>query len=293
MSIRLSMHQTAQSSSAQLGISRDTVVEFLQNQINPDGGFKNRNGKSDLYYTLFGLESILALRDDWHEPRVENYLNIFQMGDALDFVDLCCLIRCLTILPHTNINDELRDCVGNRMETYRTDDGGFHPEPNAQHGTVYACFLGLGIYQDLNIPLPYPDRLAQCLHSLENKDGGFANEHILDLSSTPATAAAVAILCELRQPTKKSWADWLLNRFHPDGGFRVIPHAPVSDLLSTATALHALSKMTIPFDSLRENCLDFLDTLWNRRGGFYGNQLDSVADCEYTFYGLLSLGHLR
>ena len=38
--------------------------------------------------------------------------------------------------------------------------------------------------------------------------------------------------------------------------------------------------------------LDFIDTLWTNRGGFYGNWTDDVLDCEYTYYGLLALGHL-
>jgi len=32
--------------------------------------------------------------------------------------------------------------------------------------------------------------------------------------------------------------------------------------------------------------------LWTNRGGFYGNWLDDTLDCEYTYYGLLALGHL-
>ena len=41
-----------------------------------------------------------------------------------------------------------------------------------------------------------------------------------------------------------------------------------------------------------ERCLDFIDTLWNATGGFHGNWTDDYLDCEYTFYGLLALGHL-
>ena len=41
-----------------------------------------------------------------------------------------------------------------------------------------------------------------------------------------------------------------------------------------------------------ERCLDFVDSLWNADGGFHGNWTDDYLDCEYTFYGLLALGHL-
>ena len=33
---------------------REEVLKFLINQQNPDGGFRDRGGRSDLYYSLFG-----------------------------------------------------------------------------------------------------------------------------------------------------------------------------------------------------------------------------------------------
>ena len=71
-----------------------------------------------------------------------------------------------------------------------------------------------------------------------------------------------------------------------------IPAAPVPDLLSTATALHALSLMGVPIDSIRQSCLDFIDSLWSSEGAFYGSLADKTLDCEYTYYGLLALGNL-
>jgi hypothetical protein len=38
--------------------------------------------------------------------------------------------------------------------------------------------------------------------------------------------------------------------------------------------------------------MDFLDTLWDAQGGFHGHWADDFLDPEYTFYGLLALGHL-
>ena len=43
---------------------------------------------------------------------------------------------------------------------------------------------------------------------------------------------------------------------------------------------------------IREPCLDFVDSLWTNRGGFFGTWADDAADCEYTYYALLALGHL-
>ena len=60
----------------------------------------------------------------------------------------------------------------------------------------------------------------------------------------------------------------------------------------TASALHALSGMHATLEAVKEPCLDFIDSLWTNRGAFYGNWTEDVTDCEYTFYGLLALGHL-
>ena len=71
-----------------------------------------------------------------------------------------------------------------------------------------------------------------------------------------------------------------------------MPGAPIPDLLSTATALHALVGMKASLEPIKEPCLDFVDSLWTSAGGFYGNWADDALDCEYTYYGLLALGHL-
>jgi prenyltransferase beta subunit len=63
-------------------------------------------------------------------------------------------------------------------------------------------------------------------------------------------------------------------------------------LLSTATALHALSGLGEGLEPIRERCLDFVDTLWTNDGGFHGHWDDCALDVEYTYYGLLALGHL-
>jgi hypothetical protein len=42
----------------------------------------------------------------------------------------------------------------------------------------------------------------------------------------------------------------------------------------------------------KERCLDFVDSLWSAEGGFHGHWADDHLDAEYTYYGLLALGHL-
>ena len=108
---------------------------------------------------------------------------------------------------------------------------------------------------------------------------------------TTATAAAVAVCRHLDGGPAAHLAEWLLAQ-RREGGFFAERHDPVPDLLSTATALHALTSLRVAARRPGESCLDFVDTLWTSRGGFLGSWADDAADCEYTYYGLLSLGHL-
>jgi hypothetical protein len=140
--------------------------------------------------------------------------------------------------------------------------------------------------------MPEADRLLGCIERLRTADCGYANEAGMPQGLTPPTAAAVVLLRHLNHEPDSALAEWLLGRCHQRGGFFASPLAPVPDLLSTATALHALATLHADVSSIVERNLDFLDTLWTSRGGFFGSWEDDALDCEYTYYGLLALGHL-
>ena len=61
MTIRLDMRRAVTRAVEALGDSIDAVRQFLRQNLHDDGGFKGRDGQSDLYYTLFGLEASIAL----------------------------------------------------------------------------------------------------------------------------------------------------------------------------------------------------------------------------------------
>lgn len=297
MSLRLEMLQVARLACNPLGDSAGLVKKFILSQLNPDGGFKGRTGESDLYYTVFGLECLLALQaeDSCRIQITSEYLGQFGDGSDLDFVHLTCLARCWADLPEScQMPESDREGLLDKLETYRALDGGFHHlTPNSPHSSAYGSFLALGAYQDLFEEPSDSLRWIQSFKHLEMTDGGWANERKMDQSATPATAAAVTALRQLGQPLNdEAVADWILKMYHPQGGFRAAPRSPVPDLLSTAVALHALSGLEVDCDRLKESCLDFIDTLWVNEGSFYGHWQEDVLDTEYTFYGLLALGHL-
>jgi prenyltransferase beta subunit len=290
MSLRLEMLQVARLAPKVLEDSAELVCDFLLRQLNANGGFVDRTGRSDLYYTVFGIDGLMALQAELPVEKIRSYVRSFGDGEHLDFIHLCCLARLRAAAGLQN--EEPCRAIVQRIEQFRSRDGGFNLQPAQVHGTVYACFLAFGAYQDLGRELPDALRVVQCLKVLETKDGAWANDRGAKFGSTNATAAAVTLLRNLSMPINRSVGDWLLAQHHPQGGFVAAPEAPMPDLLSTATALHALAGMEVPFEAVREDCLDFIDTLWTNQGAFHGHWGDEYTDCEYAFYALLALGHL-
>jgi len=293
MSLRLQMLQVARLAPRVLEESAGLVRGFFIRQL-ADGAAPDRAGKPDLYYTIFALAGaeatggLPAPAGPLHR-KLAAWLESFGDGASLDFIHLGALARCRAALGLTTNRGRLLA----RMEAHRTADGGYHENPGAPHGHAYGCFVALGAYQDAGLPVPEPLRMVQCLKLLETPDGGWGNVRHMREGTVPATAAAVTLLHQLEMPIHQTVGDWLLRCQHESGGWLAMPGAPIPDLLSTATALHALACLERPLpEPARERCLDFIDSLWNADGGFHGHWADDDLDAEYTFYGLLALGHL-
>lgn len=296
------MLQVARLATKTLGDSASLVREFLLSRQLDDGGFADRAGRSDLYYSVFALDSLLALQTPPDLDHVQSFLLGKGRGDDLDFVHLSCLARGWAVLGNFArdrvLDAETRGALLRRLAEFRSADGGYQVLPGSQYGSAYGAFLALGAHQDLRAEIPEPLRLVQSLKFLETADGAWTNERFPvagewnKVGSTNATAAAVAVLRNLGMPVNASVGSWLLGCAHPEGGFRAMPRAPIPDLLSTATSLHALAGLQVSIDGVREACLDFIDTLWTNQGSFHGHWAEDALDTEYTFYGLLALGHL-
>ncbi|MCX8108456.1 MAG: terpene cyclase/mutase family protein [Verrucomicrobiae bacterium] len=199
-----------------------------------------------------------------------------------------------------------------RIEAYRSRDGGYSLAQGSTSGNPYGCFLAVGAYEDLGSEPPNPSGLLLCLNAAAREDGSWTNlapaaDHAFGSSSahgsTLATGAAVAVLERLTGLQTASGdhcpafdlgrtGNWLLKMADPRGGFLAGPLAPVSDLLSTAVAVHTLALLGVSFRHLRDNLLGFVYSLWDERGGFLGYWGDQQPDPEYTFYALMVLGHL-
>lgn len=285
------MLQVARRGALSLGDSLPLVKAFAISRLSESGSGPDRDGRPDLYYTIFSLALLQTLEIPVPAARVRSYLLSFGSGDSLDFVHLGALARCWAVCGDPPA--EIALSILQRLEEFRSKDGGYEGERGAPHGSAYGGFIALGAYQDLSQPLPSPLKLIQSLKFLETPDGAWGNAPGLQSGSSNATAAAITLLHQLEMPLNPQAGHWLLQQMHPSGGFLAMPMAPIPDLLSTATSLHALACLEILLPSqAKERCLDFLDSLWTADGGFHGHWADEFLDAEYTFYGLLALGHL-
>ena len=120
------MLQVARLSPDMLGDSTQLVADFLVGQQHQDGGFCDRAGRSDIYYTTFGIAGIMALQLPLPVEPLARYLNGWMPKlESLSLVELSCLARCWAGLPSEFRPTDLTDRVMNRLSSFRTEDGGY------------------------------------------------------------------------------------------------------------------------------------------------------------------------
>jgi hypothetical protein len=293
MSLRLQLLQVARLSPRLLGDSTDLVREFFRSRLSADGAGLDRDGRPDLYYTIFALAGLQALDAEVPKEKVVAFLLSHGDGAKLDFVHVSSLARCWAAVGREHLPAGRAEALLARIETFRKPDGGYEGDAKLAHGTAYGAFVALGAYEDLGHTPPNILKLVQSLKRLETPDGAWSNVPNARFGATNATAGAVTLIRHLGFPVNERVGDWLLTQVHPQGGFLAVPGAPMPDLLSTATAIHALAAIERRLPSgVHERCLDFIDTLWSAQGGFHGHWADDHLDAEYTYYALLALGHL-
>lgn len=294
MTIRQSLIEAAGRSVNLLGPRTADVVRIVRQRQNPDGGFRGKGTESDLYYTGFALLSLIALKAEFDLASTIPFLESFETGEGLDLAHLAALIRQRVLVMEEPFDDAQRCAFGQQVDTFLCGDGGYHHLNAGKTGSAYGCFLAIGAYEDLDLSLPEEkaDGMLACIEQLRSPGGGFFNETLIPAVSVPGTAAAMMVQQTLTgRVADTDAAQWLLTCLD-EGGFRVMPIAPVADLLSTAVALHSLSAGGFDLSAIRQSCLNFVDLVWNAHLGFCANAFDPISDPEYMFYGLLSLGNL-
>lgn len=244
-----------------------SLRDFVTNSQSESGGFKDRAGNPDLYYTLFGwfVADALGMKQEcslvW--PYVSSEIGRKEPEGVY--------LHCAAVLSAVN---------GQAMSFRKTFGSKLRKSSAMKDQQLYGSFLSLMSFYYLR---DYKG-LFGIRQSLRSVTGN-------DTLPCPVTAASLVLSKSFREPVD-GLIKQLLSFYDGKGGFRATRSTPLSDLLSTAVALYALWFAGYDLREIRPDSLDFADSLF-RDGGFSGHPLDPDPDIEYTFYGLLALGSLN
>lgn len=246
----------------------DDLKNYVVGRMHPSGGFKDRAGKPDLYYTLFGV--FLAEALELHE--VLNTTRLYVENEIKRHEPEGVHLHCASILASKLSDDKLlkRDL----RKKIRTD---LYCSPGKHQ--AYGLFINLLAFYYSGDYIG----LFKTGRQMKNLSG---NETL------PSTV--IAALTVLQHTFGKKTADLIIRLqdfYDGSGGFRAVKTAPVPDLLSTAATLFAFYFTGQDLRSVKPDCLNFIDSLYHE-GGFGANIPDPEPDIEYTFYGMLALGSL-
>jgi geranylgeranyl transferase type-2 subunit beta len=276
-------------------------LDFLLAQRGEDGGFRNRGGQVELYYTSFAVRALSALKEltpalaqqtgDYllrgcQRERGGPFKNAVSAASWWDSLTLCeeALGSALKGVQRL----EQGALTHARLNQLRRDDGGWAKHGDEAHGSLYHTLLASGCYLRMGKLPPEPEAAVAFLIGLQQPGGGFLENRYSKRPGVNGSAAGVALSLLLNVAIDPlPHAAFFLNQFDPaQGGFLATPQAPMADLLSTFTALFCLNLLGADHAAVLRPSLAFARDLEVPAGGYLGFHLETDPDCEYTFYGL-------
>jgi len=243
------------------------IRSFILSQQTAEGGYADRGGKCDLYYTLFGYYISEAFSVTKVEP-LKEYVAATVENDHLSGVYRYCGAILYAKLIGLDANTEK---LRKQIVADLTKADSKQPD--------YSAFLGI-------MALYY----LEDFRNVQRVINQYKRTISLDGLPCPVVAATAVLLgmAGNRQPKAE---EMLMSFYHESGGFAALHRAPAEDMLSTGVALYALHFLDADLRLMKPDCLAFVDGLYDS-GGFRATQFDSMSDVEYTFYGLLAIGSM-
>lgn len=285
---------------------RDRHAHWLAAQQQP-GGFANRRGNPDLYYTAFalrGLSVLESLTPEIARAATAYLLAQFRQPDAVRtkqpggaFSDAAmagswwdALALCEEIIGPQLSSDEsaaARQSTCARLDAMRRPDGGWAKTDVDAAGSLYHTFLAACTYMRMATDMPESEKAWAFVQPLACADGGFLENRYSKRPGTNGSAAGVGLSILLGNVDGlERHAAFLAGTQSGNGGFLATPAAPLPDLLSTCTALFTLQLLNKLEPQMAQRAVGFTRSLEQSGGGYTGFALDTTPDCEYTFYGL-------
>ena len=279
------------------------VFQFLKSQQNADGGFKDRGGRSDLYYSLFGMMLLKGIESEvrsqksevekaksggafpelvggnsplgiWNlelETKLKCFVECQSSSQVPGFIEQCCLAL---------LQKELKISRFSRIRTLVKISGSFWKERHS----INLSYRSFVLFLTLDAVLPFRGLLQRFSGKMLSRVE--VNEH-----SPCSEIAAKVFLLKMLGKDGSGEQQLLISFASRSGGFRAFQHLEQADMLSTAVALFALKNAGCDLRLLTPGCLDFIQQNFVD-GAFLSGDGDQTADLEYTFYGLLALGTL-
>lgn len=254
---------------------RAEVLQFIAGQQNPDGGFCDRGGRSDLYYSLFAG---MMLEASDPQPATRNSQQLFiqylasqSNTDTPGFIEKCCLV-----LLQQNFN--VRGF--SKTKALFTIARSFWKE----RSSINLSYRSFVLFLTLDAILP-----VRWLFKTAAKR--ILSRKVVDADSPCSEVAAKVFLLKVLNQDGISEQSLLASFACETGGFKAFRQVERADMLSTAVSLFALKFAGTDLRLLKPSCLNFIQENY-ADGSFLSGDGDLTKDLEYTFYGMLALGVL-
>jgi hypothetical protein len=304
---------------------REEVLQFILSQKNADGGFQDRGGRSDLYYSLFGGMMLRAWsvgqrawspKSEVRRPESEATLPELVEGRSRrsreavegsiyedrrpeteavlpELVEGIQKLKQFIIRQSTaNVPGFIEKCclvlLQKELKTDRI----------LRIRSVFS--LGKSFRKERqSINLSYRsfvlfltlDAVLPFRRILKIAAKRMLAQTTIDGNSPCSEVAARLFLQKMMNQDGLTEQELLKSFACETGGFKAFAHLNNADMLSTAVALFALNFAGSDLRLLKPACLDFIQQNY-AEGAFLSGDGDTTIDVEYTFYGLLALGVL-
>lgn len=262
---------------------RAEVLRFAINEQNPDGGFKDRAGRSDLYYSLFGMvilkgiegmeQGAGGMEKGFKESiqRLKQYIDGMAVSQVPGFIERCCLVL---------IQKELKAKRSSLLKSLFL----LAKSSWKERSSINLSYRSFVLFLTLDAVFPISGIIKRSAHRILAYNN--LDEH------SPCSEVAAKIFLRKWMNQKDPVEEKLLLSFAClSGGFKAFPMLNHADMLSTAVALYSLRYAGTDLRTLKPSNLEYIQSNYSG-GAFLSGDGDMITDVEYTFYGLLALGTL-
>jgi prenyltransferase beta subunit len=248
--------------------SQAQVQQFLQTSQHENGGFMNRAGTPDLYYSLFGVWIATAVGSNQVLEKHRQFVSKNETAKD-NLVDKFALLLIRAVL----FQNEFRK--PRVLKLLRT--AFLKGNKTSVHYRIFLFLLTFDFFYSNRI-LRFWGRIVLPLFSPP--------------SGSPASVRAAVIVARQKAGLKtENEVEKMLDYFENEKGFKAFKEVTDADLLSTAVALFALKTANADLRLVKPACLKLIQQNYSK-GAFLAGNGDEMRDLDYTFYGLLALGIL-